>query len=421
MRILSFVLCLLALAMVTAAQSDRGTITGTVSDPAGAVVASAPIQIKNSETGAVYTSATSATGNYTASQLPPGPYELSVTVPGFKKYTRTNLDVQVAQVVRIDVRLEVGSASESVTVTEAAPLLKTETGDLSHNITTDYLDSLPIYQGGAFRSMYNVAQLVPGTYQSSQELRISGAPNNTQSVRVEGMEANNADSPATPGQSAQSVDAIQEVTIQTSNYAAEYGQAGGGIINMTMKSGTNQFHGSGYDYIANEVFNAGRPFNTNDPNGNPRDRQRRHDYGFTIGGPVAIPKVYDGHNRTFFFFNYEQSRQTQTFSTVINTVPTAAYRAGDFAAAVLPGARVIGTDPAGRQMLEGMIYDPTTQRADASGRIFRDPFPLNRIAPTRFDPIVTKIQSMIPAPVGPNSTALLNNYQPVFSGTQKDT
>src|SRR5262249_25961253 len=150
-----------------------------------------------------------------------------------------------AQVARIDVTLEVGSNTESVTVNEAAPLLKTETGDLSHNVTTDTLDNLPLYPGGNFRSPYNVVQLLPGVYQSVQELRISGAPNNTQSVRVEGQEANNADSPATPGQSQMSVDAIQEVTVQTSNYAPEYGQAGGGVINYTMRSGTNQFHGSG--------------------------------------------------------------------------------------------------------------------------------------------------------------------------------
>src|SRR5262249_19583716 len=153
------------------------------------------------------------------------------------------------------------------------------------------------------------------------------------------------------------------------------------------------------------------PFNTGDPTGNPRPRYRRHDYGFTIGGPVAIPKVYDGHNKTFFFFNFEQSRLTQTFNTVINTVPTAAYRTGDFSRAILPNARVIGTDPIGRQMLEGMIYDPNSTRNDATGRSFRDPFPNNRIDPTRFDPMAVKIQGLIPAPVGPSATALLNNYQ----------
>src|SRR5579862_3660358 len=243
MRSIHVGVCLLLAALGAAAQSDRGTITGTVTDPAGAVIAGAPVEARNAQTGAVYQAATSNTGNYTVAQLPAGTYELTVTVPGFKKYTRQNLDIEVAQIARVDVPLEVGAASESVTVSEAAPLLATESGDLSHNIAYKFLDELPMWNiSGGLRSMYNVVQLLPGAYQTGQELRISGAPNNTQSVRVEGQEANNSGIPATPMQGAQSVDSIQEVTVQTSNYAAEYGQAGGGVINMTVKSGTNQLH-----------------------------------------------------------------------------------------------------------------------------------------------------------------------------------
>src|SRR5262245_27043997 len=150
------------------AQSDRGTITGTVSDPAGAVVASAPVQARNTETGVLYDGATSATGNYTLVQLPAGAYELTVTVPGFKKYTRTGLQVQVAQTMRIDVNLEVGAATESITVSEAAPLLKTESGELSHNVTVGEMNTLPILGiGGAasgtqgIRNPNAVALLIP--------------------------------------------------------------------------------------------------------------------------------------------------------------------------------------------------------------------------------------------------------------------
>jgi carboxypeptidase family protein len=186
MRSISVGMCLVLAAVGAAAQSDRGTITGTVTDPAGAVVAGAPVQARNAQTGAVYQAATSNTGNYTVAQLPAGTYELTVTVQGFKKYTRQNLAIEVAQIARVDVGLEVGAASESVTVSEAAPLLATETGDLSHNIAYKYLDELPMWSNaGGLRSMYNVVQLLPGTYQAGQELRISGAPNNTQSVRVD--------------------------------------------------------------------------------------------------------------------------------------------------------------------------------------------------------------------------------------------
>ena len=130
MRSFALAVCSLFVALCALAQSDRGSITGTVSDPAGAVIASAPIQAKNVQTGVLYEGATSTTGNYTIAQLPVGIYEVSVTVPGFKKYTRTGLEIEVAQTLRADITLEVGSSSESVTVTEAAPLLKTESGEL---------------------------------------------------------------------------------------------------------------------------------------------------------------------------------------------------------------------------------------------------------------------------------------------------
>jgi hypothetical protein len=403
------------------AQSDRGTITGTVSDPAGAVVASAAIQARNVETGATYEGASSTTGNYTLAQLPVGTYELSVGVPGFKRYVRQGLAIQVAQTMRIDINLEVGSATDSVTVTEATPLLKTESGDLSHNVSTDTMNSLPILgigtsQAGStgVRNPNAALVLIPGTYYAgNNQVRINGAPNNTQGFRIEGMDATNSNNPNITGGTQPSVDSIQELAIQTSNYAAEYGQVGGGVFNVTMKSGTNQFHGSGYDYFVNEALNAGNPFNTNNPAGNPRPRNRRNDYGFTIGGPIHIPKVYNGHDKSFFFMNWEEYRDAQRVTTQYATVPTAAYRAGDFRAAILSNAKVIGNDPLGRQMLEGMIYDPTTART-VGGQSVRDQFPNNTIPIARFDPVAAKIQAIYPEVNGPNATALVNNYLPSF-------
>jgi hypothetical protein len=190
------------------------------------------------------------------------------------------------------------------------------------------------------------------------------------------MDASNSGTPGTAAQNQPSVDSIQEFAIQTSNYAAEYGQVGGGFFNVTMKSGTNQFHSSAYDYFVNEVFNAGNPY-TGAPagTGNPRARNRRTDYGFTLGGPMWIPKVYNGHDRTFFFFNWEQYREKVAINNQLETVPTAAYRAGNFATSIPPGAAPIGTDPLGRPIYQGEIYDPNTQRAAPDGRIIRDPFP----------------------------------------------
>jgi hypothetical protein len=393
------------------AQGDRGTITGTIADPAGAVVANAAIEAKNTDTGAVYPAQSTTTGNYTLSELPAGPYEISVTVPGFKKYVRQGLTIQVAAILRIDVRLEVGNASESITVSEAAPLLQTESGEVSHNVSAQRMDELPVLQTGAaagsssIRNPTAAVQLVPGAYlDPNVNLKVNGAPANTAAFRVDGQDASNGYVPGRPQQDQISVDAIQEVTIQTSNFAAEYGQVGGGFFNYTMKSGTNQFHGTAYDYFANEVLNAGTPF-TNDGRGNLlRPAARRNDYGFTLGGPIWIPRVYNGHDKTFFFFNFEQFREFENINNQSITVPTPAYRSGDFSAALIT-SKVLGTDPMGRPIFNNQIYDPDTQRV-FNGQVIRDAFPNNTIPQSRFDPVAVKVQNLIPLP---NQAGLINN------------
>jgi hypothetical protein len=391
----------LTVAAALFAQGERGTITGTVSDPGGAVVASAAVQAKHVETGTVYDTTTTTTGNYTLGQLPVGTYEVTITVPGFKKYTRTGLSVQVAATVRVDVVLEVGAVSDAVTVNEAAPLLKTESGELSHNVQTTTMDSLPILGIGAsiagsagIRNPQAVMYLIPGAYvQQNANVRVNGAPGNTATYRVEGQDITNGNQ-ITQAQQQPSIDAIQEVTVQTSNFAPEYGQVGGGYLNYSMKSGTNQLHGSVYDYWVNEAFNANTPWVNTKP------KARRHDYGFTVGGPVVLPKIYNGHDKTFFFFNWEQYRESALINNLFLTVPTTAYRAGNFATALT--GRNLGTDPLGRPIPEGAIFDPNTQRAAPDGRIVRDQFPGNVVPAGRMDPVAIAIQNLIP-------TANLNN------------
>ena len=398
--------CLLA-SVLSFAQTDRGTITGAVADPTNAVIPGANVTATNTQTTAKYETVSTETGNYTLTQLPAGTYELTVELPGFKKYVRQGVTVLAATVVRIDVGLEVGTASEEVTVTADATLLRTESGDLSHNIRTDAVDALPILSIGAaagssgIRNPTAIATLLPGAYVvPNTTVKINGAPGNTASYRLEGQDASNGQVPATQAQVQPSVDALQEVTVLTSNFAAEYGQVGGGFFNYVVKSGTNQFHGSAYDYLDNDVFNAATPWL------NAKSPVRRHDYGFTVGGPVDLgKKIYDGHNRTFFFFNFEQYRDHQNISTIANTVPVAEYRDGDFSKAIT--GRVLGTDPLGRQIIEGTIYDPTTTKTAPNGSLVRDPFPNNIIPKERLDPVAVKIQSMIPLP---NRTGLFNNY-----------
>ena len=227
MRLVCLLVCAVEVCLIAFAQSDRGTITGTVVDPVNAVVANASIEVRNVETGAVYQVATSATGNYVV-QLPTGTYQVSVTAPGFKKYVRDGILVPVEQTLRIDVGLEIGSNAEAVTVTEAAPLLKTESGELSHNVTSEALNNLPVLGIGnasvgstGIRSVYSVTTMLPGnTWLPDNSLRINGLEGNSAAIRVEGQDATatGAAGPSGTGLSTTSttepsVEAVQEVAV----------------------------------------------------------------------------------------------------------------------------------------------------------------------------------------------------------------
>src|SRR5262245_30449018 len=411
---------------VALAQGDRGTITGTVADPANAVVGGASIEAKNSESGATYTAATTETGNYTLAQLPAGSYQLTVTLPGFKKYVRQNVVVAATQTVRLDVELEVGAAEESITVNEDVPLLNTETGEISHTIQAQRLVDLGLLGiGGTFSSSQGLRfyqteiQLIPGASVPVagfvSGVRVNGAPNGTQRTQIDGMDSTNSINAVQAGTGI-SVDAMQETAIQTSNFAPEFGAVGGGLFNITTRSGTNKFHGAGYDYLANEAFNAATPFTATSTSNNIRPRIRRNDYGFNFGGPLSPPKLYNGRDRSFFFFNFEQFREFFVTNDLNITVPTDAYRAGDFSSALT--GRTLGTDPLGRAILEGQIFDPATTRS-VNGLLVRDSFPGNIIPPERFDKVALAIQKLIPAATSPNLVAL--NYRPSFPNDRVTT
>src|SRR5215831_18236218 len=391
------------------AQGDRGTITGTVADPANAVVGGASIEAKNSESGATYTAATTETGNYTLAQLPAGSYQMTVTLPGFKKYVRQNVVVAATQTVRLDVELEVGAAEETITVNEDVPLLNTETGEISHTIQASRLVDLGLLGiGGTFSSSQGLRfyqteiQLIPGASVPASGfilgVRVNGAPNGTQRTQIDGMDSTNGINSVQAGTGI-SVDAMQESAIQTSNFAPEFGAVGGGLFNITTRSGTNRYHGAGYDYLANEAFNAATPFTATPSANNIRPRIRRNDYGLNFGGPLSPPKLYDGRDKSFFFFNFEQYREFFVTNDLNITVPTDAYRAGNFASALT--GRTLGTDPLGRPIPEGAIYDPATTR-NVNGFLVRDPFPDNIIPAVRFDKVALAVQKLIPAPTSPN-------------------
>lgn len=401
-------------------QGDRGAITGTVSDPANAVVPAAVIAAVNTDTGARFETISTATGNYTLVQMPAGVYSLEVSAPGFAKFVQKGIRVQVAVTDRIDIKLLLSSTNDSVTVMADAPLLKTESGEQSHNITTDKILHLPLYSGtgrssgNGLRSPYAFLTTMPAATiivsGGNNSIRVNGLQNDTYSTRIEGQESTNTQQPnashINPG-----VEAMEEVTLQTSNFAAEYGEVGGGLINFTAKSGTNQVHGAVFEYLRNEFLNAGQAFTDDGRGRHVRARARGNNYGFVIGGPVYIPKLYNGHNRTFFNFNLETSPGTSTATGAL-TVPTDAYRNGDFSS--IRTTRNVGTDLEGRSVIENTIYDPLSTHTVSAGVVSRNPFAGNIIPRAQLDPVALKIQALIPLPNRPGQT---NNFQQNFFGT----
>jgi hypothetical protein len=397
------------------AQSDRGTIAGSVTDPDGAVIPGVPVVAENPETGVRFETVTTTTGNYTISQLPPGTYNLHAELSGFGPFRQDGIRVYVGQTARIDVKLRLGALAEEVSVVGTASLLQTTSAEQSTSIAVEDINALPLNFGarGNFfaaniRNPYSFVTLVPGGNISSySSLKVGGAPINTYQIRVDGMEANNQRLVIRIDQVQPSVESLEEMTVHTSNFAAEYGQVAGGVFNLTAKSGTNTFHGSAFEYYVNEKFGAGIPF-TGDSSGRlVRPPNRRSNFGGSLGGPVMVPR-YDGHNKTFFFLSFEQFRQIETKAGLLGTMPTDKMRRGDFSEALT--GRVLATDPLGRPIMENAIYDPRTTRV-VNGQIVRDPFPNNQIPQELLDPVALKIQSFIPTATRPG---LINNWDRSF-------
>jgi len=300
-------------------------------------------------------------------------------------------------------------------VTDQTPLLRTENAEQSTNISGELFNSLPLNFSAtnSIRGWLSFIQLAPGVSGTTHTANINGAPAGSFKIYLEGQDVTSTnDTVWTSTVAAASVETIGEFSIQTNNFAPEFGQVLGGVFNFTTKSGTNQLHGSAYEYLTNEAFNAFRPLSTpfaTSPRA-AKSLDRKHDYGFSVGGPVRLPWLYDGRNKTFFFFNLEKYRNVTRSSGSLATVPTEAYRRGDFSAALT--GRQLGTDVLGRPIMENAIYDPRTTRTvtvNNTQYIVRDPFPNNVIPTALLDPVALKIQALIPSP---DNGEPLNNWDP---------
>jgi hypothetical protein len=343
---------------------------------------------------------------------------LTVAVAGFKSYRQDGITAEVAQTARVDVKLEIGAASETVQVHADAELLQTDSSAIQTTIDNQRLQSMPLYfgsgqGGGAIRNPLVMATLVPGAdYQSTstEGVRVNGFPTQSFTILIEGQDASNPLTLQDADISQPAFEAVQEFTLQTSNFAAEFGTVTGGLFNFTTKSGTNQYHGSLFDYFTNSVLNAGVPFTINTTKtGLALPTVHKNDYGASVGGPVRIPKLYNGRNKTFFFFNYEGYDSQATVAPTLVTVPTLAMRAGNFAG-ILDG-RNLGTTTNGSAILENTIYDPLSATT-VNGNIVTTAFPGNIIPANRMNASSLAVQALMPLP---ETSGNLNNYTEVYS------
>jgi hypothetical protein len=417
--------CLCALVASAAfAQADRGTITGTVTDPSGAIVAGARVSVEHAETHNVLATVTSSTGNFTLPQLPVGMWDVTVEAPGFKRFRSLRNTIQVAQTVRVDAILELGANTETIAVQAEAVAIRTESADITTTVSNQMFVELPIqwsngfYGNQAVRNPLSVAQILPGmsggtSYFNSLGLTgggasINGQPTSTFKALVDGQDSTNLYTPSFFFYQQPSVEALEEVSLQTGNYSAEFGQAQGGIYNFTAKSGTNQYHGGAFYRFTNEALNAHQPYTGS------RAPSRQNNFGGTFGGPVVIPHLYDGHNKTFFFFSFEGFRSVLPVpnSGTFSTVPNAADRLGDFSKDLGGQVTCAGgpcKDGLGNPVYAGEIFDPLNVAPDGFTRF---PFPNNTIPANRMDPVAVKILGFLPKP---GSALQALNYQ--LSGT----
>jgi hypothetical protein len=327
------VLCLFA-AKTNFAQTTFGSIVGTVTDPSGAPVAEAQVTLTNAGTSEKRPATTNNEGLFQYVNLPPGQYKVDVERTGFKKSSRTDVTVATASTIRVDFALEVGALDQTVEVTSQSPLLQPETSSLGTVVDQREATELPLNGRNPMSLVALAPSVVPqGQAQSNPNgtnpfawgnYQIGGGQANQSTMWLDGSPVNAAYINLTALIPTQ--DSLQEFKVQTSSLPPEYGRFAGGVVNFTTKSGTNQLHGNAWEYLRNRELDANTFFNNTNGTGRPSFTQNQ--FGVNLGGPVYIPKIYDGRNKTFFFFDYEGFRQRQGTSYT-ETVPTAAERTGN--------------------------------------------------------------------------------------------
>ena len=415
--------------------ATRARCGGTVADSSGGVIAGGAVSAIGADTGIVYKTTTTSAGAYHIPNMQIGAYNVSISADGFNTQEKTGVVVEINTTATLDFTLQPGDIKETVTVVANVPTLETETSDVGTVVATRQILELPLAVNQTGQSYLRSPETFvfltpgtagPGTADSSSgifQAKLAGGQNFRIEVVLDGASTARADSGSAFDQTAPSVEALDEFKVITSTIPAQFGRTTGGVESFTTKSGTNRFHGTAYDLFRNEALDAKSWFS--DLVGSsyfaPKPLDRKNDYGGTLGGPVWIPKVYNGHDRTFFFFSWEQYRQTLG-SANISTIPTAAERLGDFSSLLGPALLDNEAPPKpiinpcdGTPILQGQIFDPSTTKT-VNGVQCRTPFPGNKI--TTLSNVAQKIMALLPQPTNPG---YLNNFLYVTSNPILDT
>ena len=396
-RLAKLSLVLLSTGLSLFGQAFTGSISGLVTDATGAVVSGAAITVTDVEKNANFRTTSNATGFYVVSQLPPSNYRVTSEMQGFRRFVVDHLPLTTQQRATLDIVMEVGSVNEQVQVTAEAQLLESATAALSGLVENKRILDLPLNG----RNVFSLAALVPGVFFVRQtsgvadsftanRFIVNGGQESTSDIVLDGVTAtvshNITNIPAVSA--IPSVEGIQEFRIQTNAFAAEYGRSGGGLVTLVTKSGTNTIHGSLFEFLRNSKLDANNFFANRA--GRPLASFKRNQFGGSVGGPISIPKVYNGKDKTFFFALYEGQRISAA-SIAQHTVPTALERAGDF-------SQTLGADGQMR-----VVFDPFTTRPDPArpGRFLRDAFSGNRIPQSMISPVAAKSQEYYPLPNAP--------------------
>ncbi len=381
-RYLMIGMALVAMCSSASAQTATGVIQGHVVDKTGGAVPEAVVNIENQKTGVRQSTVSNSQGTFLQPYLIPGEYRVIVEKPGFEKNVTSDLRLSVQQTIEIEIQMQVGEVTTTVEVTAGVAQLKTSNSQVSTVITNKAMLDLPMNG----RNPYSLANGVPGVFpgggstpwlgggrNASSEITIDGAsiivPENNVSIQDTGYQP--------------IVDTVEEIAVITNSLSAEFGRSGGGVITVATRSGTNKLHGSAFDFLRNSKLDSNSW--SNNRNGAKLAAFQRNQFGGTMGGPVVIPKLYDGRNRTFFFFA-EQSERRRSASSSFATVPLDSWKNGDFSDLKNGSGQAI------------TIYDPDTVALDASGNYVRTPFAGNKIPSNRTDPVALNMLKYFPSP-----------------------